>query len=198
MTATATGTGPSDPRIAAGCAIRRATPADAARLAALGEQAFREAWAAFNDPADMDAYCAAHFTLPHIGADLERQHVRYFLATGGGEPAGYLRTQAATPPACVAGASPAEVSRLYVLGRWHGTGLAHGLMAAGLEALASDGHDVAWLAVWRQARRAQAFYRKWGFATAGTTTFRLGRDLQADFVMQRPLSPGGRGASPWR
>jgi ribosomal protein S18 acetylase RimI-like enzyme len=195
---TATEPGPSDPGIAAGCAIRRATPADAARLAALGEQAFREAWAAFNDPADMDAYCAAHFTPPHIRADLARKDVQYFLATSEGQPAGYLRTQAASPPACVSGRSPAEISRLYVLGHWHGTGVAHALMAAVLDALATDGRDVAWLAVWQRARRAQAFYRKWGFATVGTTTFQLGRDLQEDFVMQRPLSRDARGASPWR
>jgi ribosomal protein S18 acetylase RimI-like enzyme len=194
----ATETGPSDPGIPAGCGIRRATPADAAPLAALGEHAFREAWAAFNDPADMDAYCAAHFTPPSLRADLAREDVQYFLATSEGEPAGYLCTQAGTPPACVPGASPAEVSRLYVLGRWHGTGVAHALMAAGLGALAADGRDVAWLAVWQRAQRAQAFYRKWGFATVGTTTFRLGRDLQADFVMQRPLSRDARGASPWR
>ena len=182
----------------AGCTIRRIIAADAQRLALLGERSFREAWSAFNDPADMDAYCAEHFPQRRIEADLGTPTVQCFLADCEGGLAGYLRTEAGVPPACVQARSAAEISRLYVLRRWHGAGVAQALMAAALDALSAAGHDAAWLAVWQQAGRAQAFYRKCGFETVGDTTFRLGRDLQADFVLQRPLTSGGPGGSPWR
>jgi len=175
------------PQASTGCTVRRAGADDAAALAALGERTFREAWAAFNDPADMDAYCAECFAPGVVEADLALGRAQYFVAMSDGEVAGYLRTTAGEPPDCVRARLPAEISRVYVLRRWHGRGVAHALMAAGLDALAAIGHDVAWLAVWQQAQRAQAFYRKWGFATVGTTTFRLHRDLQDDFVMQRPV-----------
>jgi len=178
------------------CVVRSAGLQDGRLLASLGERSFREAWGAFNDPADMDEYCAAHFSVPGTVDDLGRASVRFLVAEAGNEPVGYLRTEVGAAPACVRGTAPAELSRVYVLRRWHGRGVAHALMSAALASLAAAGRDVAWLAVWQRADRAQAFYCKWGFEAVGTTTFRLGRDLQDDFVMQRPLTSVGPAASP--
>ena len=95
------GPGRQGPVPPAGCTIRRASAADAQRLALLGERSFREAWSAFNDPADMDAYCAEHFPRHRIEADLGTPTVQHFLADCGDDLAGYLRTEAGVPPACV-------------------------------------------------------------------------------------------------
>ena len=167
--------------------VRTGASADTGRLAALAERSFREAWAGYNDPGDMDAYCAANFCPELVRAEFDRFDVRYLLAQADGELAGYLRMTSGAAPACVRARSPVEISRLYVLQPWHGRGVAPALMRAGLDAALDNGHDVAWLAVWQRAARALAFYRKWDFEAVGTTTFRLGSDLQDDFVMQRAL-----------
>jgi GNAT superfamily N-acetyltransferase len=166
---------------------RLAGPADASALARLGETSFREAWAAFNDPADMDAYCASHFDASFVRGDLARPAVRYLLAEAAGELVAYQRTESGPAPPCVKARNPIEISRVYVLQRWHGRGVGSALMQAGLDEARRAGHDVAWLAVWQRATRALAFYRRWGFEVVGTTTFRLGADLQHDFVMSRAL-----------
>ena len=171
----------------ANCAVREAGLDDAAPLARLGERSFREAWAAYNTPADMDAYCAAHFTLRATRADLERPGAGFLVAECGGEPAGYLRWTTGPAPACVPARSPLEISRLYALRRWHGRGVGPALMAGCLRRAAAAGHDVAWLAVWQRAPQPLAFYRKWGFVVVGTATFPLGADRQDDFVMARGL-----------
>jgi ribosomal protein S18 acetylase RimI-like enzyme len=44
-----------------------------------------------------------------------------------------------------------------------------------------------WLAVWQSNARAIAFYRKVGFAVAGTAAFRLGSQLQTDHMMTLAL-----------
>lgn len=172
---------------APGPVIRTATLADAALLAALGERTFREAWQGHNAPADMDAYCAANFTPRQVAADLEDPAVRYLLAELDG-PVGYLRTRVGPAPPEVRAGRPIEISRVYALKRCHGRGVGPALMRACLDDATCAGHDVAWLAVWQQAAQALAFYRKWGFAEVGTTTFRLGRDLQSDFLLCRPLA----------
>jgi ribosomal protein S18 acetylase RimI-like enzyme len=46
---------------------------------------------------------------------------------------------------------------------------------------------VIWLAVWENNPRAMRFYEKNGFRVAGKTLFRLGGDIQHDFVMARNL-----------
>jgi ribosomal protein S18 acetylase RimI-like enzyme len=167
--------------------VRAARSTDADALAALAERSFRRAWAAHNDPADMDAYCAENFRPHSVRADLDRSGVRCLLAEADGELAGYLRTESTVPPPCVTARAPVEISRVYVLQPWHGRGLAGLLMRKALEDAALAGHDVAWLAVWQRAPQALAFYRKWNFEVVGATTFRLGSDIQDDFVMQRKL-----------
>lgn len=156
-------------------------------MAALAEATFRESWQAFNTPADMDAYCAAHFTPARVIADIASPDVRLLVVEAGGVPAGYLRWQPGGMDGVTA-LRPAELSRLYVRRERHGAGFGPALMRAFLEDAARAGHDVAWLAVWQQAPRPIAFYRKWGFEIVGETTFRLGEDLQADFVMRRNLA----------
>jgi ribosomal protein S18 acetylase RimI-like enzyme len=49
------------------------------------------------------------------------------------------------------------------------------------------GCDVIWLAVWENNPRAMRFYEKNGFRVVGKTLFRLGGDIQHDFVMARNL-----------
>jgi ribosomal protein S18 acetylase RimI-like enzyme len=48
--------------------------------------------------------------------------------------------------------------------------------------------DTVWLGVWERNLRAQAFYRKHGFAVVGTQVFMMGSDAQRDFVMAKPLA----------
>lgn len=177
--------GPPSAALPAGCIVREAGVGDAAPLARLGERSFREAWQGYNTPADMDAYCAAHFTLHATLADLERPGAGFLVAECGGQPAGYLRWATGSAPACVPARSPLEIQRIYALRRWHGRGIGPALMAECLRRAATAGHDVAWLAVWQRAPQPLAFYRKWGFVVVGTATFQLGEDRQDDFVMAR-------------
>jgi ribosomal protein S18 acetylase RimI-like enzyme len=167
--------------------VRPAAASEAGAIAMLAEATFRESWQAFNSPADMDAYCAAHFTPALVNADFAVPGVRLLVAEAGGALAGYLRWQPGGMDGVVA-KLPAELSRLYVRRAFHGRGVGPALMRAFLEDAARAGHDVAWLAVWQQAPQPIAFYRKWGFATVGETTFRLGEDLQDDYVMCRGLA----------
>ena len=168
-----------------GCVLREAGRQDAPLLAQLGERCFREAWHEYSTPGDMDAYCAANFNLTATLADLGRTDVGFLVTECGGEAAGYLRWATGPAPDCVTATSPLEVSRIYVLRRWHGRGVGPALMAECLRRASEQGHDVAWLAVWQRAPQPLAFYRKWGFEVIGTATFQLGADVQDDYVMAR-------------
>lgn len=185
MTTDRDGTGLAPATLPEGCALREAGRRDAELLARLGERGFREAWHTYNKPDDMDAYCVAHFNLAATFADLDRPGVGFLVAECGGEAAGYLRWATGPAPACVTADSPLEISRIYVLRRWHGRGVGPALMGECLRRAHAAGHDVAWLAVWQRAPQPIAFYRKWGFEVVGTATFQLGADVQDDYVMAR-------------
>lgn len=166
--------------------VRPAVAAEAAAVAALAEATFRESWREFNAAADMEAYVGAHFRPEHVARDLASPGVQLLVAEAGGPLLGYLRWRSGGAPG-VAGERPAEISRLYARRETHGRGVGPALMGACLRRAAMAGHDVAWLAVWQRAPQPIAFYRKWGFEIVGETTFQLGEEHQADWLMRRPL-----------
>lgn len=80
-----------------------------------------------------------------------------------------------------------ELSKMYVLPDNHGAGVSAALMDGVVAQAAALGAACVWLGVNQQNRRAQRFYAKHGFSIAGTKTFRLGADIEHDYVMVRPV-----------
>ena len=87
----------------------------------------------------------------------------------------------------------AELSKCYVYPEYQGTGVAGALLgaaAAQAAAVQIDGQPLRtlWLGTNADNWRAQASYRKQGFATAGPRTFRVGDQLMDDVVMVLDLT----------
>lgn len=79
-----------------------------------------------------------------------------------------------------------ELSKFYALAAHRGTGLSATLMAATLDAARRLGPaEPLWLGTNGANRRAQAFYAKHGFTTAGPRTYVVGGQPQDDVVMVR-------------
>ena len=167
--------------------IRRANSSEAVLLADLGALTFAEAFAAENTPENMSAYLAQAFTPARLAAELADPLATFLLALVEGEAAGYAKLYQGESPRCVSGESPVELSRIYVLQRWLGSGVGRALMQRCVDEARDAGASVLWLGVWQRNLRAQAFYRKWGFETVGEQSFQLGADAQTDWVMQCAL-----------
>jgi diamine N-acetyltransferase len=168
-------------------AIRRATLADAHLLSELGSQTFSETFAAENTPEDLAEYIATSFNVARQTSELEDPASVFLIAEVGGRPAGYAKLRDGEPEQGIEGAKPIELVRLYVLREWLGRGIGAQLMRACLDEARQSGHETIWLGVWERNPRAQAFYRKWNFRSAGEHMFQLGSDLQRDLLMERPL-----------
>ena len=168
--------------------IRAAVPADAAALAELAERTFRDAFAADNLPAHLDAHCTASYSPEIQERDTIDEAVRTLVVEDAdGRLVAYAQLRIGPVPACVTGAEPIELWRFYVDRGFHGRGLAQQLMARVDETAKALQTSTLWLGVWERNYRAQAFYRKCGFSDAGTHTFMLGTDSQTDNLMARKL-----------
>jgi ribosomal protein S18 acetylase RimI-like enzyme len=159
--------------------IRRATPDDAARLADLGARTFRETFAAYNRPEDMEAFLSTAY-----GADVQLEEIvdpaRITVVVEEGDALiAYAQLRVHLPQI--------EIGRFYVDSAWHGRGIAQSLMSAVLEIARDMGATRLWLGVWERNARAIAFYEKCGFVDCGSQPFLLGSDLQTDRVMERPV-----------
>jgi diamine N-acetyltransferase len=169
-------------------AIRPATVSDAAMLSDFGAAMFEQAFGAVNTPEDMRDYLASAFFPEKQRAELADASRATFIAVeGGGAPIGYaMLRRDSTGPGVVA-KSPGELQRIYADKRWHGQGVGDALLSRCVEQANAWNCDVLWLGVWQENPRAIAFYRRSGFVTVGVQTFTVGRDVQHDFVMARPL-----------
>ena len=173
--------------------VRRAVDADAAALSQLAADTFRETFEAENTPDDMARYLADAFSPAQQGAEIADPESTVLVAEHRGDPGdaeliGYAHLVSGSPPDAIHGAEPLELKRLYVARAWHGRGVAQALMDAAIESARARGAQTLWLGVWERNPRAVSFYAKYGFARVGEHTFKLGADLQTDWLLSRPLS----------
>ena len=184
--------------------VRLARPSDVEPLVALAAETFPDAC-----PPGLSAEAIAE----HVARELDAAHFRSWVEGRYGDPAtpavvlvaeagdrlvGYallVRARPADPAQLDALLGPAyphaaavELSKIYALASARGTGAAGTLMTAALEAAAEllDGQAV-WLGTNAQNVRAQAFYRKHGFAEVGRRRYVVGGEPQDDVVMARAV-----------
>jgi ribosomal protein S18 acetylase RimI-like enzyme len=172
---------------------RRATPADAALLASLAATTFSDTFGADNTADDMSLYMAASFGESIQRDELLDQRHTIFFAERGDAVAGYVMLRDGPAPDVVGEADAIEIARLYATKAFLGEGIGATLMQRCLDEAEARGRSTIWLGVWEHNARAIAFYRRWGFADVGATTFMLGHDRQTDRVMARRVAGAGRG-----
>lgn len=176
--------------------VRVAGPHDAAALAALAAVTFPLAC-----PPETPEKEIAVFIEEHLG---EGSFTRYLadpartlfvaqeIVTSGGGPLLAYSMMVDAPPsdtdvaAVVPDRNAVELSKCYAHPDVHGRGVSAQVMQASLEWVSRNGGRAAWLGVNEANLRAQAFYKKHGFAVAGTRSFQLGKRVEHDFVMVRP------------
>lgn len=168
--------------------VRPATADDASLLAEMGARTFYDTFVKSTKPEDMAAYLAASFSPEIQAAELADPLSSFFIAETDGAASGYAQLRAGEAEACVSGANPVELVRLYVSQEWFGRGVGAALMRECIEEARRAGHRTMWLGVWEHNERAQSFYRKWNFRVVGDHIFLVGSDPQTDLIMERALS----------
>lgn len=164
-----------------GSEILVAAPADATELAEVAAATFPLACPSRVAAEDIARFIDAQLSALRFTEYLADPDKRVLAVRDGGRIIGYaLLIHPAGEPA-------AELSKFYLLSEHHGTGAAKQLMRAALDWACETGALSIWLGVNRNNERAQAFYRKLGFAVTGTRTFEVGGATEHDLLMTRPL-----------
>ena len=164
--------------------IRPAEAGDADALALVGAATFLGTYAGAIDGDALVAHCKAHHSADAYRRLIEAGAKAWLVELApGGSPIGYAL--ACAPELEQAQAGDWELKRIYVLSRFHGTGISAALLDAVIAA--AGGHQRLLLGVKNDNHRALRFYAKHGFTEAGTRTFQVGAQRYDDFVLARPL-----------
>ncbi len=171
--------------------IDAAGPARLAELADVAARTFPLACPPSASAEDIAKFIAEHLSSGRFGEYLDDPDRTVLTATEEGRIIGYAMLIRGAPADAdvvrAVTAHPAlELSKMYVLPEAHGVGVSAALMSAGLRCAIKLETACVWLGVNQQNHRAQRFYAKHGFTITGTKTFRLGTDVEQDYVMVRP------------
>ncbi|MCU0648550.1 MAG: HAD-IA family hydrolase [Gemmatimonadaceae bacterium] len=171
-----------------GITLRIATGSDARAVAELAAETFRDTYGDNHNPALVEQYIAAHFSVRETTRVLEDPTTTVVvLEAPDGTLLGYYvwRAQPLPPGSTVTARRPCELVRIYLRKTRHGGGLGSSLLRDAMDRTRAADGDLLWLSVWQHNAQAISFYQRLGFAHAGETIFDFFGEPEDDFVMAR-------------
>lgn len=165
--------------------LRTAVPGDEHALALVGQATFLETFAGILEGADVVAHCRDQHAAARYAAGLRRRSATLGIAEvpPGGAPVGYFWLDAAQLPVADPRDTDVELKRIYVLSRFHGTGIGAGLLVAALAAARTRAAGRMLLGVYAGNERARAFYTRHGFRQVAERRFQVGHRSYDDAVL---------------
>ncbi|MES2332888.1 MAG: GNAT family N-acetyltransferase [Bacteroidota bacterium] len=163
--------------------IKPASQSDAELIADISRETFYETYAAYNTKADMDKFMSEQFSKDKLVAQVGFEHNLFLIAYENEQPAGYIFLKDETHPH-IPDENGIEICRLYARSSFIGKGVGKALMQAAVAHALAANKTFIWLIVWKQNARAIQFYTSFGFEIFAEQDFRLGDDVQRDWVMR--------------
>ncbi len=168
--------------------IYKVKPEEAAEFAKFSADLFEETFTKSNSAEDMRLYLEESFAITKIKQELTNPNTYCFYATKNSMPIGCIKIILHQNHASFTGIKTAEVSRLYVCKEYHNQKIGAALMQFTIGFALENQTEKLWLGVWEHNQKAIDFYLGWGFIKTQTLQFKLGNDLQVDWLMEKTLS----------
>lgn len=169
--------------------LRPATLDDVPALAALGRESFTHAFGHLYRPEDLASFLAEAHDGQLISREIAGEECRHRLAVGAdGGLVGFIKLRHPSKFADLSAASnPIELAQLYCAGNATGKGVGAALMTWALGEAEAGGHDAIHLSVYSENFGAQRFYERHGFAHTVDTTFKVGEQIDREFVYEKSI-----------
>lgn len=165
--------------------LRRAGPADAQTVAAIGAATFAETFGHLYPPTDLARFLAEAHGVDRARADLADPAQAIWLAEAGGAAVGYALAGPCSLPHAEARPGDGELKRLYLSGAAQNGGLGGRLFDAALAWLTARRPRTVWIGVWSENYGAQRFYARRGFEQVGEYGFPVGESVDREFILRR-------------
>jgi ribosomal protein S18 acetylase RimI-like enzyme len=169
--------------------LRPATLDDVPALAALGRESFTAAFGHLYRPDDLAAFLAEVHDEGVVAGEIAASTCRHRLAADNhGALLGYCKLRYPSKLSEHSrAADPLELSQLYCAGEATGQGVGAALIDWALEQATLGGHDAIHLSVYSGNHGAQRFYARYGFAKIADTIFKVGEQLDEEFLFEKAL-----------
>ncbi len=163
---------------------------DAEQFSGTASRAFIEAYFETETMAELESFCAKHFSMGQVTADLQNIDFQHVAAFWGEKMVGYLKVNLAVLPDGSRDSSAMQIHRIYVLREFWAHKIGAALLLKSMEMARHFGSSRIWLVVYNKNVRAQDFYKKWGFRQTGTYDFDFNGTVHQDHLLELELPPG--------
>jgi diamine N-acetyltransferase len=168
--------------------LRAATAADTAALSRLGTESFVAAFGDMYSAEDLAGFLAETKSEAAIAAQIADPAAAIRLAERGGQLLGYCKLGLESGwPEFARGAAAMELKQLYIDASATGLGIGALLMDWAMAEFETRGADEVQLSVFSGNHGAQRFYARYGFEKIADITFRVGQQLDHEFLFARML-----------
>ena len=157
------------------------------RIQQIGRTTFEETFSTFNTAENMLSYLENEFSTEKLTEELLEPNSEFYIVSENEKVIGYLKVNIGAAQTEFNAANSLEIQRIYVLKTYHGKKVGQLLYAQAEELAQKKQVDFIWLGVWEKNERAIHFYQKNGFEIIDQHIFKLGTDLQTDFIMRKIL-----------
>ncbi|HLP03474.1 MAG TPA: GNAT family N-acetyltransferase [Opitutaceae bacterium] len=167
---------------------RRATAPDAAVLATLATAVWVDTYCGAGLPTAYAEYLLAEFNPERIAATIAAPDAVFWIAEAAEGMIGFAHLHLGARTEHLAAQRQAEVSRLYVLGRFARRGIGRALLQQCQAAAAQWGADALWLTMYTGNAKARAFYQALGWTKIGDWAFTLAGESYPNDVLALSLA----------
>ena len=168
--------------------LRAASAADIPALSRLAIDSFVAKFGDMYRPEDLSAFLSESYSEPAIAAELANPDRLYRLAERDGGLVAYCKLGLSCSfPEYARGRNVLELKQLYALSQATGSGIGRALMDWAMGEFAARGADEVQISVFSGNEGAQRFYRRYGFEKVADVTFRVGSQLDAEFLFAKLL-----------
>jgi diamine N-acetyltransferase len=168
--------------------LRSATAADIPALSRLGTDSFVAKFGSMYRAEDLAAFLTQSYSQTVIAAELANPDRLYRLAERDGKLLAYCKLGLSCSfPQFARGSKVLELKQLYALSEATGIGIGGALMDWAMAEFASREADEVQISVFSGNLDAQRFYRRYGFEKVADVTFKVGAQLDAEFLFARIL-----------
>lgn len=163
---------------------RTAQATDAAAIADLGDRAFRASFEHLYSPSDLATFLEQEHTTAKVGTQLADPGMLTRVAEDAdGTLLGFCKLVLDSGLKEHGTAlRPLELKQIYLEPTRTGGGIGQAFMAWTIEVARDREADEVQLSVWSGNHGAQRFYERWGFAKAADITFRVGEQIDEEFL----------------
>jgi ribosomal protein S18 acetylase RimI-like enzyme len=168
--------------------LRPASEADIPALSKLGIDSFIETFGHMYTPKDLATFLEEAHSPSALALEMANPNRLYRLATRDGALVGYCKLGLTCGfPDHARGQNVLELKQLYTAPGATGGGIGRALMDWAMEEFTERGADEVQLSVWSGNDGAQRFYARYGFAKVADITFRVGEQLDEEFLFARMM-----------